>query len=89
MNLAPEMYDVDAQDQSITVNKEWVEAEREYLGGISARNTLFEWYPPAFDAIANEVWDELGQPKRRNGVCWVIFQHMSEIMMSKDIVWNI
>jgi hypothetical protein len=42
MTLEPELYDLNASDQSIEVQREWVEAEREYLGGMETRDALFE-----------------------------------------------
>jgi hypothetical protein len=89
MTFEPQLYDMEARDQSLKVEREWVEAERENLGGMKTRDALFEWYPPAFDHIANDAWEELGQPQRRSGECWTIFQRMSEIIIGKNVVWNI
>jgi hypothetical protein len=62
------------------VEPEWVEQERERLGGMAVRERLFRWYPEEFGIRANEAWVALGEPMRHITNAWKIFRDISDIL---------
>lgn len=60
IRLIPEFYDPNVRDYSVPVEREWVELERSYLGGMEAWEKLFEFYPLTFNDTALNVWRSFG-----------------------------
>ncbi|KAG8817374.1 hypothetical protein FRB91_005965 [Serendipita sp. 411] len=76
----PHLYDADAVDCSIKVQPEWVQQERERLGGMTERDRLFKWVPDVFEATANNAWKAIGSPTIDQKNAWGVFEAISKIL---------
>jgi hypothetical protein len=85
---SPSTYAPTASSQAIRVEKKWVDEERTRLGGLKARERLFQWYPVAFDTMAYDAWVSIGSPERRIENGWSVFSQMSLVLKDLPVVWN-
>ena len=74
MLINPQSVRVTARDCSIKVNPETVKRLREAYGGYSARESTYRFFSREFEAVADDVYVDLGMPEIRLDNAWNIFK---------------